>query len=51
MKRSGNSFIIWLVYVDDTIVVGDDESIIDEVNERLDNEFKVKDLVNVKEFS
>lgn len=50
MKGNGKSFIALLIYVDDIIVARSDKNIIDELKNKMNYEFKIKDLGNLKYF-
>lgn len=50
VKRIGRSCIILLVYVNDIIMVGDNENMVYQLKMKLDNEFKIIDLGNLKYF-
>lgn len=49
-KVVNNSFTVILVYVDDIIIAGDDTIEIQKLKERLQSNFKVRDLGNLKFF-
>ena len=46
----GSTFVALLVYVDDTIIIGSNQSIIDSFNQFLHSKFKLKDLGPLKYF-
>ena len=48
--KNGETFIAALIYVDDVIVAGNDESKIQEIKGKLDKEFSIKDLGPIKFF-
>ena len=43
-KRCGGKLTILIVYVDDIVIIGDDDQGIEKVKHHLRNEFEVKDL-------
>ena len=49
-KKFNQSFIALLVYIDDTLIASNDVHAIEEVKMFLDQEFKLKDLGNLKYF-
>lgn len=48
--KCGTSFVTLLIYVDDIIIIGDNVEMINELNRKLDKEFKIKELGNQKYF-
>ena len=49
-KRSGESFLALLVYVDDIVIADNDYKTIEKLKTFLDNQFKLKDLGQLKYF-
>ncbi|KAJ9538691.1 hypothetical protein OSB04_031424 [Centaurea solstitialis] len=49
-KGSGSTYVAVLVYVDDIILAGPSQNLIDEVKIQLSNTFKLKDLGDLKYF-
>ncbi|KAJ9555731.1 hypothetical protein OSB04_010345 [Centaurea solstitialis] len=49
-KGSGSTYVAVLVYVDDIILAGPSQTLIDEVKIHLSNRFKLKDLGDLKYF-
>ncbi|XP_034679699.1 uncharacterized mitochondrial protein AtMg00810-like [Vitis riparia] len=49
-KISGNSFTAVLIYVDDMIIIGNDESVIAALKESLHTKFRIKDLGQLRYF-
>ncbi|CAI9772674.1 unnamed protein product [Fraxinus pennsylvanica] len=50
VRSTGDSFTTILIYVDDIIIAGSNEKIIDSLKVLLDEKFKIKDLGNLKYF-
>lgn len=48
IKSQGKSFTTLLIYVDDIIVAKNDKRIIDELKDRMNSEFQIKDLGIIK---
>nr|XP_016451961.1 PREDICTED: uncharacterized mitochondrial protein AtMg00810-like [Nicotiana tabacum] len=49
-KRASNDVVIVLVYVDDILITGSNEELIEETKTTLHNKFKVKDLGHLRYF-
>ena len=49
-KISGNSFTVMLIYVDDMIIIGNDENVIAALKESLHTKFRIKDLGQLQYF-
>ena len=49
-KHSGESFLALLVYVDDIVIADNDYRTIEKLKTFLDNQFKLKDLGQLKYF-
>ncbi|XP_052624956.1 uncharacterized mitochondrial protein AtMg00810-like [Lactuca sativa] len=50
LNGSGSTYVVLLVYVDDIVLIGVSLGEINLVKDRLSNEFKLKDLGNLKHF-
>lgn len=48
MKSNDKQFTVFLIYADDIIVVRNDTNTINELKVKMDSEFKIKDLGNLK---
>ncbi|GMJ01569.1 hypothetical protein HRI_003826100 [Hibiscus trionum] len=49
-KRNGNKLVILLVYVDDLLITGSDQEMMDDLKDVLNQNFKMKDLGQLKYF-
>ena len=49
-KKNSTSFIALLVYVDDILIISDNKQAVDELKVMLDQQFKLKDLGDLKFF-
>ena len=49
-KKTSTSFIALLVYVDDILLASDNKQVVDELKVLLDQQFKLKDLGDLKIF-
>jgi len=49
-KQSGSDLVIVLVYVDDLLITGNNQALIDDAQKTLHNKFKVKDLGQLRYF-
>lgn len=49
-EKNSNSFIALLVHVDDILIASDDQQAMVELKVLLDQQFKIKDLRNLKYF-
>lgn len=49
-KRKGNKIVVFLVYVDNIMIAGNDQSLIKELNDIQTNIFMIKDLGEMKYF-
>ena len=50
IKKTSTSFIALLVYVDDILIASDNKQAVDELKILLDQQFKLKDLGDLKFF-
>ena len=50
LRRTSKDIILLLLYVDDTIIIGDDLSGIHELNDFLNQQFEMKDLEHLSYF-
>ena len=49
-KKNSTSFIVLLVYVDDILIASNNKHAVDELKVLLDQQFKLKDLGDLKFF-
>lgn len=49
-KRKEDSFVVVLIYVDDLLIIRDDDKLIQEKKDVLHHKFKVKDLGELRYF-
>lgn len=50
MKSKGNKFTALLIYINDIIIIGNSRIDVDELKNKINNEFKIKNLENLKYF-
>lgn len=50
LKKSGNSLIVALIWVDDIVIAASNEEVMNKFKETLKSEFKMKDLLQIKYF-
>ena len=49
-KKTSTSFITLLVYIDDILIASDNKQVVDKLKVLLDQQFKLKDLGDLKFF-